>query len=120
MDGQQRMLLEISWEVLSEAEATPDAAASTAVAVGIGTVEYNSIAAHLGVGIYVATGKTIFAYLDFSNPGCPLSRGIRVQKRTSRRYIRPASPHWVYSSFSGSVNGQRVAFMSALKDIKGG
>lgn len=59
MDGQQRLLLEQAWEVLSAHAATsPAVVTSTAVIVGIGTVEYNSISAHLGVGIYVATGES--------------------------------------------------------------
>ena len=58
MDGQQRLLLEQAWETLSSSHKTNGAAAaSTAVAVGIGTVEYNSIAGHLGNNIYVATGR---------------------------------------------------------------
>lgn len=61
MDGQQRLLLEQGWEVLSQSkDQSPSSFASTAVIVGIGTVEYNSIAAHLGIGIYVATGIHIF------------------------------------------------------------
>lgn len=59
MDGQQRLLLEKAWEALSVAEGQSSGAAlSTAVVVGIGTVEYNTISAHLGLGIYVATGNT--------------------------------------------------------------
>ena len=62
MDAQQRMLLEQSWEVLSAPACghTTAAAVSTAVVVGIGTVDYPSISAHLGVGIYVATGQSLF------------------------------------------------------------
>lgn len=57
MDGQQRLLLERTWEVLSAgSDLSAEAARSTAVMVGIGTVEYNTIAGHLGMGIYVATG----------------------------------------------------------------
>ena len=72
MDGQQRLLLEQAWETLSSSPNTDSRAAlSTAVIVGIGTVEYNIIADHLCNGIYVATGKgsTCFAfnvYLHYS------------------------------------------------------
>lgn len=61
MDGQQRLLLQQAWEVLSLGQGTESApaVASTAVIVGIGTVEYNSIAAHMGNGIYMATGMGI-------------------------------------------------------------
>lgn len=58
MDGQQRLLLQQTWEVLSADENfSSEAAKATAVMVGIGTVEYNTIAGHLGPGIYVATGE---------------------------------------------------------------
>ena len=58
MDGQQRLLLEQAWETLSSSPSNiSEAAASTAVVVGIGTVEYNIIAGHLENGIYVATGR---------------------------------------------------------------
>ena len=55
MDPQQRLLLEHSWEALQQVpcgEADP----STSVIVGIGTVDYTSMASHLGPGIYAATG----------------------------------------------------------------
>ena len=57
MDAQQRLLLERSMEALQASapdQATPPA--RTSVIVGIGTVDYTSMSAHLGVGIYVATG----------------------------------------------------------------
>lgn len=61
MDAQQRLLLERAWEALAAASPAgrapdQDAAADTAVLVGIGTVDYTSMSAHLGVGIYTATG----------------------------------------------------------------
>ena len=60
MDGQQRLLLQQAWEALSSRPDNGGAAAvSTAVVVGIGTVEYNTIATHLGNGIYVATGRLL-------------------------------------------------------------
>ena len=64
MDPQQRLLLEQTYEVLSSSPNKADTIinTATAVVVGIGTVEYNSISSHLGVGIYVATGDS-----DFSN-----------------------------------------------------
>ena len=56
MDAQQRLLLERSYEVLQQSTHM-DGAARTSVAVGIGTVDYTSMASHLGMGIYVATGE---------------------------------------------------------------
>ena len=55
MDPQQRMLLERAHEALAASQA--DAGQRTSVLIGIGTVEYTSLAAHLGTGIYVATGE---------------------------------------------------------------
>lgn len=56
MDAQQRLLLEKSWEALQAAPASAYDSTRTAVIVGIGTVDYTYMSAHLGVGIYVATG----------------------------------------------------------------
>ena len=57
MDAQQRLLLERSYEALSEASSSDAGlAAATAVVVGIGMVDYQPMAAHLGVNLYVATG----------------------------------------------------------------
>lgn len=55
MDAQQRLLLERSWETLQH-NAFAEDGHITSVIVGIGTVDYTSMASHLGVGIYVATG----------------------------------------------------------------
>ena len=58
MDAQQRMLLERSWEVLQAGcQLDASSAGATAVFVGIGTVEYTAMASHLGIGIYMATGR---------------------------------------------------------------
>ena len=55
MDAQQRLLLERSFEALAAASALTHAQ-RTAVFVGIGTVDYVTMSAHLGVGMYVASG----------------------------------------------------------------
>ena len=55
MDAQQRLLLEHSSEALAVAPVVADAQ-RTAVFVGIGTVDYVTMSAHLGVGMYVASG----------------------------------------------------------------
>lgn len=55
MDPQQRLLLEASWEALLLTRLQENS--NTSVIVGIGTVDYTSMCSHLGVGIYVATGK---------------------------------------------------------------
>ena len=69
MDAQQRLLLERAWEALAaSAEGCApdlDAAADTAVLVGIGTVDYTSMSAHLGVGIHTATGKRLPLCIGF-------------------------------------------------------
>ncbi len=57
MDPQQRLLLQQAAEVLPAMGAsTGDPAPRTAVLVGIGSVEFTGLAAHLGVSIYAATG----------------------------------------------------------------
>ena len=56
MDAQQRLLLEHSSEALAAAPA-PGSPQRTAVFVGIGTVDYVTVSAHLGVGMYVASGE---------------------------------------------------------------
>ena len=56
MDAQQRLLLERSFEALA-AELAGANAQRTAVFVGIGTVDYVTMSAHLGVGMYVASGS---------------------------------------------------------------
>lgn len=55
MDAQQRLLLERFHEALRAVPA-PNIAQRTAVFVGIGTVDYVTMSAHLGVGMYVASG----------------------------------------------------------------
>ena len=67
MDAQQRLLLEKSWEALQAAPAGAYDSARTAVIVGIGTVDYTSMSSHLGVGIYVATGNTLFEVLSLNS-----------------------------------------------------
>ena len=60
MDPQQRLLLERSWEALQVgSQPEPGASNQTAVFVGIGTIEYTAMASHLGIGIYMATGKLL-------------------------------------------------------------
>lgn len=57
MDPQQRLLLQQAGEVLlATAAPSGGTALRTAVFVGIGSVEYTGLAAHLGVSIYAATG----------------------------------------------------------------
>ena len=62
MDAQQRLLLEHSFEALAAAPglAGPE---RTAVFVGIGTVDYVTMSAHLGVGMYVASGAVHSAHV---------------------------------------------------------
>ena len=60
MDPQQRLLLQHAWEALS---GLPGLEGSlTSVAIGIGTVEYTTLANHLGNGIFTATGITLSAF----------------------------------------------------------
>ena len=81
LDGQQRLLLEQAFETLSASPAAAAGAAlSTAVIVGIGTVEYNTIAAHLGNGIYVATGDHL-----------RMKRGLEVYSPFNFHIIRQSS-----------------------------
>ena len=54
MDPQQRLLLQHAWEALSILPNTEGRL--TSVAIGIGTVEYTALAAHMGNNIFVATG----------------------------------------------------------------
>ena len=55
MDPQQRVLVQHAWEALAGSACTEGSVAS--VAIGIGTVEYTSLASHLGNGIFTATGE---------------------------------------------------------------
>ena len=74
MDAQQRLLLERGLEALhAPAGTAPDA--RTAVVVGIGTVDYTSMSAHLGVGIYVATGMRPFIRAAWCKRSWPLFTG---------------------------------------------
>lgn len=57
MDPQQRMLLERAHEALQASHNQTDGVQQTSVLIGIGTVEYTTLSAHLGTGIYVATGE---------------------------------------------------------------
>ena len=57
MDPQQRLLLESAHESLTLAKSSIGSAARTSVMVGIGAGDYVTISAHLGVGLYAATGQ---------------------------------------------------------------
>ena len=60
MDPQQRLLLQQAAEVLpATGPPAGEPAPRTAVLVGIGSVEYTGLAAHLGVSIYAATGAAL-------------------------------------------------------------
>lgn len=59
MDAQQRLLLERTAEALSTAPHFESAAEPTSVMVGIGTVDYTSVAAHLGNSLYAASGALL-------------------------------------------------------------
>lgn len=59
MDAQQRLLLERTAEALSSAPHSESAAKPTSVMVGIGTVDYTSVAAHLGNSLYAASGAPL-------------------------------------------------------------
>lgn len=69
MDPQQRMLLETAHEALQGLPVSETAASrQTSVLIGIGTVEYTTLAAHLGTGIYVATGRCTSTMLRCMHP----------------------------------------------------
>lgn len=62
MDAQQRLLLEHSARALAQAAAAGDAAAAaTSVMVGIGTIDYTAVSAHLGNSLYAASGDLPFS-----------------------------------------------------------
>ncbi len=56
MDAQQRLLLMQAAEALSALPHAESAAAATSVMVGIGTVDYTAMVAHLGNSLYAASG----------------------------------------------------------------
>ena len=56
MDAQQRLLLMHAAEALSALPHAESAAAATSVMVGIGTVDYTAMVAHLGNSLYAASG----------------------------------------------------------------
>ncbi len=78
MDAQQRLLLEHSFEALAAAPglASPE---RTAVFVGIGTVDYVTMSAHLGVGMYVASGANHSAHLVQQRPARQIASDRRTQ-----------------------------------------
>jgi acyl transferase domain-containing protein len=67
MDAQQRLLLERSFEALAIAPVAANAQ-RTAVFVGIGTVDYVTMSAHLGVGMYVASGAIHYPLMPSGEP----------------------------------------------------
>ena len=78
MDPQQRLLLQQAAEVLPALGSPAGAPAPrTAVLVGIGSVEYTGLAAHLGVSIYAATGAA------------PVLPPVLGRRRDSRRPVLP-------------------------------
>ncbi len=56
MDAQQRLLLEQAAQALAGTPSTGSGADRTSVMVGIGTVDYNAVSAHLGNSLYAASG----------------------------------------------------------------
>jgi acyl transferase domain-containing protein len=58
MDAQQRLLLEHSAQVLASASTADgkELNVRTSVMVGIGTVDYTAMSAHLGNSLYAASG----------------------------------------------------------------
>jgi acyl transferase domain-containing protein len=61
MDAQQRLLLEHSAQALAAVSASGgrgDTAVQTSVMVGIGTVDYTAMSAHLGNSLYTASGAS--------------------------------------------------------------
>ncbi len=56
MDAQQRLLLEHAAAALAGAPAADVGAERTSVMVGIGTIDYTAVSAHLGNSLYAASG----------------------------------------------------------------
>ena len=71
MDPQQRILLQHAWEALA---GLPGMEGSlTSVAIGIGTVEYTSLASRLGTGIFTATGASLLMRPESGAPSAQWS-----------------------------------------------
>ena len=77
MDPQQRLLLQHAWKALAT---LPTAEGSlTSVAIGIGTVEYTALSAHMGSSIFTATGAPRLTILFAAAMHCIAAAGARSQ-----------------------------------------
>lgn len=74
MDAQQRLLLEHAAQALANASTTVDKKPDvrTSVMVGIGTVDYTAMSAHLGNSLYAASGGVFLHPLQMAvlEAGC--------------------------------------------------